>query len=194
MTYKNILLRPMRESDLADEERWITTEVEWMDWDAPWEASDPICVQMEHNRKYVEKISANPPDVYSVMELDTAEGRHIGGVNRYFIDNDKNLIAVGISIPPLDARGRGYGKNALVLWIAYHFAKSYVQKIYAQTWSGNLPMIGLAQSIGFEEIGRIKGIREVRGGVYDALTFSITREEFFRRYVDVAAAVDDCSH
>ena len=184
MKYKNIILRPMKESDLADEERWHTIETEWGEWDAPWEEDDPIDIHMERERKYLEKIQREPPEIYGVLEIDTIEGRHIGGVNRYYIDGVKDLLAVGICIPPVYARGRGYGKNALVLWIAYHFASSYVDEIYTQTWSGNYPMIRLAESIGFEEIGRIKGIRKVHGGRYDALTFCISKEKFYKNHTD----------
>ena len=37
---KNIILRYIKESDIADQERWLTTETEWCDWDAPWEEDD----------------------------------------------------------------------------------------------------------------------------------------------------------
>jgi len=185
LTYKNVVLRPMKESDLVDEERWHTVETEWGEWDAPWEEDDPVEVHMERERKYLQSIQSDPPPVYKMLELDTAGGRHIGGVNRYYIDDDKHLLAVGIGIPPQDARRSGHGTNALVLWIAYHFANSNVDEIYTQTWAGNYPMIGLAKKIGFEEIGRIKGIRRVRGQRYDALTFSITKEEFYRRHENV---------
>ena len=182
ISYNNIVLRPMIEDDLADKERWNTVETEWWDWDAPWEESEPF--DMERERENLHKKLCNPPDVYSVLELETDDGWHIGGVNRYFIDDDKDLIAVGIDIPPLEARRKGYGKNAFILWIAYQFANSDVDEIYTQTWSGNYPMIKLAESLGFEEIGRIKGIRRVRGERYDALTFSISRNCFFKLYTD----------
>ncbi|MCL2189971.1 MAG: GNAT family N-acetyltransferase [Defluviitaleaceae bacterium] len=183
LNYKNITLRPMRESDLVDEERWNTVETEWGEWDAPWEEDEPF--DMEAEREKLLKKIANPPVVYSVAELDTDEGRHIGGLNHYYIDDDKSLKAVGIAIPPIDARRNGYGKNAFILWIAYHFANSDAEEIYTQTWSGNMPMIKLAEGIGFVEIGRIKGIRKVRGAKYDALTFSITRIDFYKRHKDV---------
>jgi len=183
LNYKNVVLRPMCENDLVDEERWSTVETEWCDWDAPWEEVEPF--DMEEERELLQKRINNPPKVYSVLELDTDEGRHIGGVNHYFIDRQRDLKAVGISIPPLNARQKGYGKNALILWIAYHFANSTVEEIYTQTWSGNYPMIKLAESIGFAEIGRIKGIRKVRGQRYDALTFLISRSDFNKRYGNV---------
>jgi len=173
----------MCEKDLVDEEKWNTVETEWCEWDAPWEEDEPF--DMEKERERLHKIIKNPPRIYSVLELDTDEGRHIGGVNRYFIGGQRDLIAVGIGIPPMDARRKGYGKNALILWIYYQLANNDIEEIYTQTWSGNYPMIKLAESIGFREIGRIKGIRKVRGERYDALTFSITKKEFLERYNDI---------
>jgi len=183
LNYKNIVLRPMLERDLVDEERWNTVETEWGEWDAPWESDEPFDIKKE--REKLRKEMSNPPKVYSTLELDTDEGWHIGGVNRYFIDGDRELVAVGITIPPIEARRKGYGKNALVLWISYQFCHSDVEEIYTQTWSGNYPMVKLAKSIGFEEIGRIKGIRKVRGERYDDLTFSLSRKEFYERYNDI---------
>ena len=183
LSYKNIILRPMCENDLVDEERWSTVEVEWQEWDAPWEEDEPF--DMEEEREMLLKKLANPPRVYGTLEIDTDDGQHIGGVNRYFIDRQKDLLAVGIAIPPITARRKGYGKNAFILWIAYLFSNGPFEEIYTQTWSGNYPMIKLAESIGFEEIGRIKGIRRVRGERYDALTFSLSRKCFYERFEDM---------
>ncbi|MCL2661975.1 MAG: GNAT family N-acetyltransferase [Oscillospiraceae bacterium] len=183
ISYKNIVLRPMFEDDLVDKERWNTVETEWWEWDAPWEENEPF--DMEKEREMLHKKISNPPNVYSRLELDTNEGLHIGSVSRYFIDDDKDLIAVGIDIPPIEVRRKGYGKNALILWITYQLSNSDVEEIYTQTWSGNYPMLKLAESIGFEEIGRRRGIRKVRGERYDALTFSISRSDFYERYGDI---------
>ena len=180
ISYDNVILRPMRMNDLPDKEKWNTIETEWGDWDAPWEGFEPF--DMEKERSKLQKAIDAPPEVYGVMELETDEGWHIGWVSRYYIDDVKYLPAVGIDIPPLEARRRGYGKSAFIIWIAYHFANSDAEYIYTQTWSGNYPMIKLAESVGFEEIGRIKGIRKVRGGRFDALTFSISRKAFNERH------------
>jgi RimJ/RimL family protein N-acetyltransferase len=51
-------------------------------------------------------------------------------------------------------------------------------EIYIQTWSGNERMIHIAQKIGFEEYRRKIGIRSVRGGTYDGLTFKLNGERF----------------
>ena len=40
--YQNILLRDARESDIADDIRWNTTETAWALWDAPWEMEEEL--------------------------------------------------------------------------------------------------------------------------------------------------------
>ena len=55
-----------------------------------------------------------------------------------------------------------------------YFKKLGYEKIYTQTWSGNTRMINVANKIGFKEVNRYIGIRNVRNKKYDALTFEIT--------------------
>ena len=57
--------------------------------------------------------------------------------------------------------------------------------IYTETWSGNYPMIAMAEKIGFEECNRKRNIQVVRGNSYDSLTFKLNInkfEEFLSRY------------
>jgi len=181
--YQNIILRPMIESDLTEEQYWQTVDTEWMDWDSPWEDDANFCI--ETARTQLLKTINNPPPIYYRLRIITETGRHIGSVNYYTMNESPLMGAVGIGIPPQDARGHGYGKNALIAWIAYHFHKSSPDALYTQTWSGNDPMINLAKSIGFEETERIKNIRRVKGQLYDACTYRITREQFNASYKGV---------
>jgi RimJ/RimL family protein N-acetyltransferase len=172
----NIVLRYIKESDIEDYVRWTTTETEWNDWDAPWEEDD--------DNDFVErqKNSLNKsPHFYNKLEIDTILGKHIGWVSCYETEYDGgNVIAVGIDIPAVSDRGKGNGKDALTLYMAHLFKKEDV--LYAQTWSGNTPMLRLAEKIGFVEVRRIKDLRQVKGVNYDALTFAISKNDFFNRY------------
>ena len=184
LNYKNMTLRPLEESDLKNYEKWLTTEIEWTLWDAPWEGVEPVCAGLAWRKERILEYAENPPEFYGVLQIVAPGGHHIGWVSSYTIDTPE-IIAVGLGIPPMDARGLGYGKNALLLFMSYIFTHKQVEELYTQTWSGNDGMLGLAKSIGFVEIGRIKGIRRVRGGRFDALTFSISKEEFFSRHGDI---------
>jgi len=178
---KNITLRYIKEGDIADYVRWTTTETEWCQWDAPWEDNDSgEFVQRQRNSL------GKTPERYSKLEIDTAHGRHIGWVSAYKVGNEwacthkieSEKLAVGVDIPAVSDRGQGYGYNALVMFMKYLF--EHENLLYTQTWSGNMPMIHLAEKIGFTECDRLPNFCEVRGQKYDALTFSITKSDFFK--------------
>ncbi|MCL2628391.1 MAG: GNAT family N-acetyltransferase [Oscillospiraceae bacterium] len=179
----DIVLRYIKEDDIANYIRWTTVETEWTEWDAPWEDDD--------GNDFVERQRAalkETPNVFTKLEIDTNSGQHIGWVSSYCIDRDKNKTAVGIDIPPIDFRGKGYGERALSLFMSYLFSSCNKEILFAQTWSGNTSMIRLAEKIGFAEIERIINYREVKGKKYDALTFSMTKETFFKKYIKFRSA------
>lgn len=89
----------------------------------------------------------------------------------------RGKCAVGIDIPAVAARGKGYAFAALKLFIGY-LLENGERGIYTQTWSGNVRMIGLAEKLGFEEYRRKKGLRTVAGKPYDGLTFRLNEEKF----------------
>ena len=57
--YKNIVLRDMKESDIADEIRWYTVEIDWTHWDAPWEMEQEVLNfdAEKHREKLLKKLS-----------------------------------------------------------------------------------------------------------------------------------------
>jgi len=144
---KNIILRYIKEEDIKDYIRWTTVETEWLDWDAPWEEND----WGEFVERQRAKLNKNPQN-FSKLEIETITGRHIGWVSSYCIDETKEKLAVGIDIPSINDRGKGYGENALGLFMAYLFNSE--ETLYTQTWSGNNSMLKLAEKIGFVEFKR----------------------------------------
>ena len=173
----SVTLRYIQESDIDNYTRWSTVETEWCDWDAPWETwEDGELVTWQRS------LLGKTPDVYYKLEIETLDGWHIGWVSSYNMDGDITGRAVGLDIPPVEARGHGYGADALGLFMAYLFMHDCVNVLYTQTWSGNTAMLRLAEKIGFTEVRRIRNHREVRGTSYDALTFSMGKDEFFTKH------------
>ena len=172
-----LILRDMLEQDIADNVRWFTTETEWSDWDAPWE---PIEGGEDEQRaswtEYYEAVKDAPPEVFRWKREIELDGVHIGWVSSYtdleYLDKPEEHPAVGICIIPQEARGRGAGTEALRQFIDDIRAHGH-STVYTQTWSGNLPMIRLAEKLGFREVCRKPQIREVRGQRYDAITFRL---------------------
>lgn len=180
LKHKNIILRDTIEEDVEDYIRWNTTETEWQNWDAPWEIDRcvPFSEQVAAMKRYVNNCIASAENnaVRKRFEICTEDGAHIGWINRYYIDDnyswtrDEANTAIGIDIPSVNLRGRGYGENAMKCFIRY-LSENGTDTVYTQTWSGNERMIHLAEKLGFAECDRKAGIRVVNGKRYDAVTF-----------------------
>lgn len=188
--YQNILLRDMRESDIADDIYWRTVETRWTDWDAPWEPLDPAFDPAAYRRGALERLQKPLPDHRLEFEVDTAAGTHIGSVNTYCLDENLEWTwpeaseelraqrwAVGIDINDPAYWSGGWGTQALTAFVRYHLAAGWTA-LYTQTWSGNVRMVGLAEKLGFRECRRRRGARQVRGGIYDALTLRLDPAAF----------------
>ncbi len=184
--FESIVLRDMIASDIENYVRWFTTETKWSDTDAPWEPvkSD---TETERNswREYYEAVKNIPDDARRWKFEIEWNGRHIGWVSSYLIDENYEWIetpeegqifyrAVGIDICESDVWGNGVGTNALRAFMNYYFENG-VDALYTQTWSGNGPMIRCAEKLGFVECRRNVGIREVGAEKYDGLTFKRVR-------------------
>lgn len=193
--YGKILLRDTKESDIDDEIRWNTVETQWALWDAPWEMEqwlptfDPVKFRAEELEALKEPVSGFRWE----MEVDTANGIHIGSVNTYLVDESYEWISlknlkegqrvfhtVGIEINESAYWSHGFGTQALAAYIQYHLDNGH-QDICVQTWSGNLRMIRCAEKLGFHICKRKTGAREVRGEIYDGLTFCLDVNEFLAR-------------
>lgn len=173
-----IELRDMIESDIENYVRWFTVETEWLDWDGPWETFAPTTEEEERANwtDYYHQVRDLSGDVTRYKFEVVADGVHIGWVSRYtdlgYMDNSDKIPAIGIDLPEQSARAKGAGTEALRLFIEYLRGRGY-PAVYTQTWSGNLPMLRVAEKLGFREICRKVGIREVRGEKYDAVTFRL---------------------
>ena len=119
---ENIVLRYIEESDIEDYIRWVTVETEWRDWDSSWEWTRYRDFNA-YNEGFIKQqrfvVECPPKFIYRDLEIDIITGRHIGWVKSYYIDGEREKTAVGIVIPSIGDRGKGYGENALVLYMTY---------------------------------------------------------------------------
>lgn len=198
MEIKNeiIILRDFIKQDIEDRIYWETVENEWQLWDAPWEYDEGEEIfnpekYREEKLAWIEKDKDNSR-IRSVFQIciNNKKKPHIGWCSWYYIDDSyeytrkQGKCTIGIDIPPLSARHKGYATSAWVLFIQYLISKG-IEDIYTQTWSGNKRLIGLATKLGFEECHRKIAFRKVRGEMYDGLTFRLNMNKFFR-YINLA--------
>lgn len=192
--FQDIILRDFLESDIEKRILWETEETEWQLWDAPWEHEGLTeAARAEELNRYVAGLKAAALRCRALSETDPRSsfqialgdgtGRYIGWCNSYDIDETftytpgDGLCTVGIDIPDMTARGKGYSYQALYAFISY-LMESGEEAVYLQTWSGNERMVHIAAKLGFELCCRKEGIRLVRGRLYDGLTFHLNPEKF----------------
>lgn len=177
---QSIYLRDMSMEDMDDYINWNTNEIEWQDWDAPWEEEK---VDIEELRiSLLQRLNKELPEVRKRFEICITDGQHIGWLSSYYIDEDKTKFAVGIDIPNNKFRGKRMGESAITLFISYLLKSEIVSEIYTQTWSGNQRMVRLAEKCGFYVESREADYREVRGKMYDDLTFKLNKDLFWNRF------------
>lgn len=196
LKYRDIVLRDKRPQDIDDEIRWYTQQAQWTLWDAPWEKEAELTQfdSEDYRSAQTEKLSQPAEEPRRSLELDTRDGTHIGWVVSYFIDDAFDWVlaasvrpglrvfcTLGLDICSDNHWGKGLGKQALSAWIQYHLEQG-ISELYLQTWSGNLRMLRAAEHVGFVLCCRKQGIRQVRGGVYDGLTYRLDLHRF-RRYL-----------
>lgn len=176
---KDIILRDRCTSDIDDYITWYTTEKEWQNWDAPWEKKD--CVDINKMKlKIIEQIQKPLPKIRRRFEICYKDEKHIGWMNSYYIQENKNMFAIGIDIASREYRGNKLGEYAFKGFIRYLFNSNIVEELYCQTWSGNIRMMKLALKCGFEECDRKIDFREINGKLYDGLTFVLSKSKFLK--------------
>jgi RimJ/RimL family protein N-acetyltransferase len=171
-----VLLRDPRPEDVEARIRWVTVEIAWQEWDAPWEGLALVPPErVEEVRSGMLKAMAEPlATPRTSLYVERVGGPLLGDVSRYR-DQADGVTRVGINICESAYWGGGLGAEALRLWIGYLFENLDVDRLGSATWSGNLRMIRCAEKCGFVLVERATGVREVRGRKYDALKFVLTR-------------------
>ncbi|MCK4306125.1 MAG: GNAT family N-acetyltransferase, partial [Candidatus Eisenbacteria sp.] len=173
-----VCLRDVCASDLEDYKRWFTPGKPWQAWDAPWENTKENLARFRV--QLLKRLQEPPPDPRTRLEIETAEGRHLGWVTSCSADQHTHGRECGIDIAEEGAWGQGLGREALTLWVGYLFSAHGLSRVGLGTWSGNERMIRLAARIGMREEARFAAARQFAGHIYDGVRWGVTREEWER--------------
>lgn len=187
MEIKNdkVILRDFIKFDIEDRIYWETVDTEWQLWDAPWEEE---LFDSDNYRKVCLEGLAKEKDENRMrlgfqICINDENRKHIGWCNAYRIDDnykytkEDGYCTIGVGIPDLSSRRKGYATASWDLFIQY-LLNNGIKNIYTQTWSGNERVIGLIKKVGFEACNREYGFRTVRGQLYDGLTFKLNWEKY----------------
>ena len=164
--------------------RWFNLE-EWQYYDRPDQAFQPISRDdFDQNAKKKEegynKSKQDKSRPCPGLHINTGDGQHIGWVSTYNWDPEGKSIFIGIIIPEEEHWGKGYGTEAVRLFLNYLFDSSDLNTIHTATWTGNERMVRCAGKAGFTEhkIMPHRSPISVRGEPLERIEFSLSRAEW----------------
>ncbi len=185
---QRVRLRDWTVADLDAYGHWLQPGHRWQELDGPYyknPGADEIPDILERLRTRITTGNIAVPRQNLVI-AEAQQNTLIGRVSRYWISEETNWLAAGITIFDPSLWGQGFGYTALGLWTDYLFhAFPAIVRLDLQTWSGNAGMMGLAQKLGYQLEGRFRQARIVAGAHYDALGYGVLRSEWQQRYPDV---------
>jgi len=88
--------------------------------------------------------------------IENLEGRHIGNLMYYDIDEVKGKAELGIMVGDRDYQDKGYGTDAITTLLHHIFSTTTLNKIYLNTLDWNLRAQSCFKKCGFVPCGQAK--------------------------------------
>jgi diamine N-acetyltransferase len=109
---------------------------------------------------------------------ERATGRPVGNCGLHEVDLANRRTVVGIMIGEPDARGRGYGTEAMRLLLDYAFTVLGLHSVMLTVLEYNGAGRRCYEKVGFREMGRRRESRRYNGGFWDEIHMDILTSEF----------------
>jgi RimJ/RimL family protein N-acetyltransferase len=165
-----VSLGPLRREHLPLYLRWIN------DFGTTRTLAVPCApMTMERETAWYEK-AALEPHAFTIYERATA--RPIGNCGLHGVDWPNRAATVGIMIGEPDARGRGYGTEAMRLLLDYAFTALGLHSVMLNVYEFNPAARRSYEKVGFREIGRRRQSRWHNGRFWDEIHMDILAPEF----------------
>lgn len=111
--------------------------------------------------------------------IEDENGKLIGTVGASFVDLKNRKLMLGISLNSSDKCGKGYGTEAVKLFLEFAFKELNMHKVYLGVFSNNPRAKRCYEKCGFktEAVARKRVFRD--GQYFDETVMGILEEEFF---------------
>jgi RimJ/RimL family protein N-acetyltransferase len=168
---REVLLRPVEESDYPHIHRWMNHPDVWrnMDYEVPFSLVD-VKEDIERSR------SEGHP--FTILVGDRPIGRI--GLNQ-FRRRDR-ICSLYMYIGELDYLGRGHGRDATMTLLGYAFDRWDLNQVELWSLADNDRAIEMYERCGFVQEGRLRDRSFKEGHWVDHVVMSVNREEFARAH------------
>jgi len=170
LTGRKVLLRAFRESDLGVLYRIFAELDTW----AARSRRAPQPLTLEAFRDWYVPMAAGPDGAEFVIE---AGAEPVGRCGLFGEDRLVHVAEVGIDLLP-EARGRGYGTDAMRLLVDFGFRARNLQRVQLETLAGNSAALASYRKVGFVEEGVLRRHAWVDGAYVDTVVMGLLRDEW----------------
>jgi RimJ/RimL family protein N-acetyltransferase len=154
----------------------------WTRWFNDFQVTGNLAVMarpmtFEQEEAWYERSAAGEGDVsFAIYERST--WRPIGNCGLHGADTLHRTAEVGIVIGEPDARGKGYGTEAMRLLLDYAFTVLALRNVMLRVYEYNAAARRSYEKVGFREIGRRRGSRWHNGRFWDEVYMDMLASEF----------------
>jgi RimJ/RimL family protein N-acetyltransferase len=172
---KNVLLRPVKRSDISYFLKWFNDPevVQYLEMYLPM-------TEMSEE-KFIEELGttrARSDALFVIEAIKGASTKPIGNCGLHEIDSKDRKAMFGIVIGEKDYWSKSYGTEAARLLINYGFQQLNLHRISSSAFAFNERSIKLHKKVGFQEEGRLRQATFKNGQYHDLMLFGILREEW----------------
>ena len=110
--------------------------------------------------------------------IEDENGKFIGTINGAFVDLKNRNVMLGISLSSAENRDKGYGTEAIKLFLEFAFKELNMNKVWLGTFSFNPRGVRCYEKCGFvkEAVSRKRVFRD--GEYHDEIIMSVLRDEY----------------
>lgn len=171
-----VRLRPITRADLDALRRWADDAAITRFWASP----QPLVIERQFEADLDGRFAIFDTAGYFIIENPIGEA--IGRIEFERLSVRERSAEVMILIGEREARGRGYGVDAMVALLGYLFRQRNLHRVSLTVLSDNHAAIRSYQKVGFVTEGTLRQDLFFDGKRHDQLAMSILDDEFEQRW------------